>query len=270
MPAPAWMLKIARVLYSKRFLLARLTHLPLVGELAERLFFASDRIIFLPQRQTIAINTSVEPENYPLPAAVLEHFIQHTTHAFIMDACLCRSSNNCQAYSHELGCLFLGEAVLKINPKLGRLVSKQEALLHVCGAVQVGLVPSIARSRIDAVLFGAAPVHKLLTICFCCPCCCVWNALPLFNAGIAQTLSRMPGLEMQVTERCTGCGVCTQGVCFADAIQCVNGRAVISADCRACGRCVEECPQDAIEVQVTDDSFIKATIAQISALVDVS
>jgi ferredoxin len=49
-----------------------------------------------------------------------------------------------------------------------------------------------------------------------------------------------------------------------------DGRAVVGDACRACGRCVEVCPQDAIEITIADPQFVQQTIGHISPLVDVS
>jgi ferredoxin len=46
--------------------------------------------------------------------------------------------------------------------------------------------------------------------------------------------------------KCKACSVCV-GVCPADAVRIINGKAVIDASkCIECGRCVEVCPVDAI------------------------
>jgi ferredoxin len=269
MPTPAWILKLAGALFPQRFRLARLTRLPLVGELAAKLLFSGDRVIYLPQDRTIQVNTPVTYENIVLPSAVVEYFTQQASHHFIMDACLCRSSNDCQDYPHSLGCLFLGEAVLKINPKIGRLVSKSEALAHARRAHQSRLVHTIGRSRIDSLLLGAGPSHKLLSICHCCPCCCLWNALPEFSSNIANTISRMPGVQVRVNGNCVDCGACLENVCFMKAIRLEDGKIVISAACRGCGRCAEVCPQGAIEVHIEDNGFVSETIEQIANLVDI-
>jgi Fe-S-cluster-containing hydrogenase component 2 len=79
----------------------------------------------------------------------------------------------------------------------------------------------------------------------------------------------MPGVQVRVTERCTGCGRCVAGVCFVDAIHMVDGRAEIGAGCRGCGRCVEACPQQAIELSIHEGQYVAATVASLSAVVDV-
>jgi MinD superfamily P-loop ATPase len=81
----------------------------------------------------------------------------------------------------------------------------------------------------------------------------------------------MPGVTVRVTDRCVGCGQCVQeGICFMEAIQIRDGRAVISDMCKGCGRCVNVCPHGAIELSIEDEGFIEQSIARISSVVDVS
>jgi ferredoxin len=79
----------------------------------------------------------------------------------------------------------------------------------------------------------------------------------------------MPGVHVEVTDRCVGCGTCTQGSCFVNAITLVNDRAVISKECRGCGRCVEVCPNKAIELTIDDTEYFGNSVRRISAAVDV-
>jgi ferredoxin len=46
--------------------------------------------------------------------------------------------------------------------------------------------------------------------------------------------------------------------------------AVIGDNCRGCGRCVEICPNEAIQLSIDDDSFLQTAIERISPLVDVT
>lgn|GEM_PF-2394807 len=47
-------------------------------------------------------------------------------------------------------------------------------------------------------------------------------------------------------EKCSGCGSCVD-ICPNDAIELVEGRAVIAAEaCAGCGVCVDECPNEAL------------------------
>jgi MinD superfamily P-loop ATPase len=80
----------------------------------------------------------------------------------------------------------------------------------------------------------------------------------------------MPGVNVMVTERCIGCGTCSEGVCFVDAIHVDGEYAVIDETCRGCGRCVEICPNEAIELSVDYDEIPSAMIKRISSLVDIT
>jgi ferredoxin len=86
---------------------------------------------------------------------------------------------------------------------------------------------------------------------------------------VHHSIAPMPGVRVRVTERCTGCGVCTQGVCFTSAITVPNGRAAISGLCVACGRCIEACPNQALELCVDDEGYVEATIRRLERRVDV-
>ena len=79
----------------------------------------------------------------------------------------------------------------------------------------------------------------------------------------------MPGVHLEVTGDCNGCGICTQDVCFIDAISLVDGHAVISEECRGCGNCVEVCPHGAIQLFIDGDDYIERTIDRLSQAVDV-
>ena len=80
----------------------------------------------------------------------------------------------------------------------------------------------------------------------------------------------MPGVNVKVTNKCIGCGKCTKGVCFVDAIHLIGKKAVINSDCRGCGRCVEVCPQNAIELSINDPNFVQKSIDRIEKLVDLT
>jgi Fe-S-cluster-containing hydrogenase component 2 len=57
-------------------------------------------------------------------------------------------------------------------------------------------------------------------------------------------------------------------VCFIDAIHMAAGKAVISADCRGCGNCVEACPIGAIRVVIASNDYIDHAIQRLAEAVD--
>jgi ferredoxin len=263
--------QVVKRVFPGRFLPARATKLPILGQLVYRWVFDGDAMIYLPRDQVIPVNQAIDqPGEMILPSQVVQHFVEQANHHWIMNVCICRDASKCQDYPIDLGCLFLGEAAVNIDPRLGRRVTKEEALAHVQRCREAGLVHLIGRNKLDTVWLGVGPGHKLLTICNCCPCCCLWRVLPYVAPQIGDQVSRMPGVAVTVSDRCVGCGTCTQGVCFVDAIHLVEGRAVIGEACRGCGRCVTTCPQAAIELSIEHGQFVAEAIAHISPLVDIS
>jgi ferredoxin len=271
MSRPLWFVQLIKKTFPRRFLAARVTKVPLIGRILDHWLFEGDDLIYLPKDQVIEINQSLDmPGEMVLPSQVVEHFIEKANVHWIMDFCICRAAEKCEDYPIDLGCLFLGEAALGINPQLGRRVTKEEAREHVRRCRETGLVHLIGRNKLDTVWLDVGPGDKLLTVCNCCPCCCLWRMLPQVAPQISAKITRMPGVTVAVSDRCVGCGTCTEGVCFADAIYVVDNRAVISDACRGCGRCVEVCPQGAIEISIEYSQFVGESIARISPLVDVS
>jgi ferredoxin len=270
MSRPRWIVALIKRVYPSRFLAARLTRLPIVGRAIDRLFLHGDHLVYLPRDHVIPVGENIElAGSLVLPSEIVEYFIDRAGTHWIMNTCLCRDSQGCQDYPVDLGCLFLGEAAAGINPALGRPVSKDEARAHVQRARDAGLVHLVGRNRLDTVWLGVGPGQRLLTVCHCCPCCCLWGILPHMAPHLSANVAAMPGVEVRVTEGCTGCGLCAAGVCFVDAIRMVDGRAEIGDGCRGCGRCVEACPQQAIQLLIHDGQYVARTIADLSAAVDV-
>jgi len=274
MSRPMWFVRFLKKIYPSRFFVARATNVPTIGRFFDHWLFEDDGMICLPPDQvvrTIEVDQSLEmPGEMVLPSQVVEYFIEKASVHWIMDFCLCRAASRCEDYPVELGCLFLGAAALGINPELGRRVTKEEALAHVRRCREAGLVHFIGRNKLDTVWLGVGPGEKLLTICNCCPCCCLWRVLPVVTPQIGDKITRMPGVTVTVTDRCVGCGACTRDVCFVDAIRLVDGRAIISDVCRGCGRCVDVCPEGAIEISIDWDQAVEQSIERLSPLVDVS
>jgi ferredoxin len=220
----------------------------------------------------VVVQQSIEqPGSVMLPSALVDHFIEKASYRWIMDFCLCREGDNCQDYPHDLGCIFLGDAVLNISSKIGHLASKEETLAHARRGRELGLVHLIGRDRIDNLWTGAYPFGKLMTICQCCPCCCLFKMLPKLDPVNRSKVVRMPGVKVWVdSQECISCGACVDDVCFVGAIQMMGETAQISEECRGCGRCVESCPQEAIHLTIEDNDYLQRQITRITSLVDVT
>jgi len=273
MARPLWLINILKKNFGLRFIGAEMTKWPVLGRVMERALFnghqTGDALFYLPKDRVMIGQRVDAQDNLVVPSSVVSHFIEEANHVFLMDTCICRDAAGCQDYDHDIGCIFLGEAVLDINPKLGRLVDKATAQAHVERARQAGLVHLIGRDKIDAVWMGVKPSTKLMTVCNCCPCCCLFKFLPNLAPKLQKKIERMPWVHVEVTEDCVGCGKCTEDVCFIDAIHLEDGRAVIQEECRGCGNCAEVCPEGAIRVVVERDDYVENAIARLSQAVDV-
>lgn len=272
MASPYWIKYLINKTFSGRFTLSKLTRYPVIGRVVDYLLFDNDDIFYLPKDKVISINTPLDaPDSLMAPSHVVDHFIGQAGACWIMDFCICRDSAGCRDYPVDLGCIFLGRAAEDINPRFGRLVTAHEAIEHARRCREAGLVHLIGRNKLDTVWLNVGPQGRLLTICNCCPCCCLWKVLPVISPEISGKVSRMPGVSVRVTDDCVGCGTCTKEVCFVDAVRIEDKRAVIDTEvCRGCGRCAEACPTGAISVDIDRDDYIDAAIRRISAAVDVT
>ena len=271
MAMPLWVVGLIKKTFPLVRTVARLTNVPGLGRLIELGLFEGDDIMYLPKDRVISIDRPVEAAaDTVLPSQVVDHFIKEAGFIWIMDTCICRESLDCQDYPHDLGCLFLGEAARGINPRLGRQVTSEEALEHAARCREAGLVHLIGRNKLDSVWLNVRPGEKLLTICNCCPCCCLWRIVDEITPRISEKLTRMPTVSVKVTDRCVGCGACLDNVCFAQAIALKDGRAEIGEACRGCGRCVETCPNQAIEISFELPAAIQTSIDRLARVVDVN
>ncbi|MFX1574296.1 MAG: 4Fe-4S dicluster domain-containing protein [Promethearchaeota archaeon] len=270
MARPLWFVKLLKKVFPTVKFIAKLTNFPILGTIFNHLLFRGDDIIYLHQDKLINVNKSIdEYQEYVLPSQVLEYFIAKANNHWIMNFCICRSSMNCKDYPKDLGCLFLGDAVLDINPQLGRKATKGEALEHLKKCREAGLVHMIGRNKLDAQWLGVSHGEKLLSICNCDPCCCLWRVSSILTPKIGSKIKKMPGIVVSVNDKCIGCGTCLEDVCFVNAISLKDKHAIISDQCRGCGRCVNICPQNAIELTLNDNQYIRKSIQEIDKIIEV-
>jgi len=272
MSKPDWTLRLIQMLFPRKPEHGKLTRLPGVARWMERRFFEGDHLIALPRDNVIRIGRPVDdPGQTVLPTDLVDHFIEKSNDLWIMNFCICRRSMSCKDYPIDLGCLFLGQATLDINPGWGRRVTREEAKAHIRTCQEEGLIHFMGRSKLDTVWLGIGPGDRLLTICNCCPCCCITRGIAHAAPRLSEKLRRAPGVSVRVEATCVGCGACTgPEVCFARAIRMAAGQAVITEDCRGCGRCVEVCPNGAITITVDRDLFLRKNQDELSQLVDLS
>jgi len=175
--------------------------------------------------------------------------------------------------------MYLGKGVEKLDltipwriEKHGHLASFEEAMEQAKKAVDSGLVPVMGRYRAEAATMYALPDEgDMLTICYCCPCCCVQGGMKHSASTIREVFKRMDGVRVNVDKDiCIGCEACLE-VCIYDGIKIIDGKAEIDQDsCLGCGRCERDCPNNAITIKITDLNSVDKLISRIESYVDVS
>ncbi len=228
---------------------------------------------FRPQDMNVSflpINEDIQlAENTVIPVEVLKDFVQRASHRVIIASCHCREGMSCNKYPVDIGCLFMGRAALEIHPSVGREASAEEALEHMQTAIAEGLVPVVGKVRYDNWLLGVKNKKQLLSVCFCCECCCIYRYTRHVPPPLrTERLHRLEGLRLEVSETCDGCGVCA-AKCFVEAITIDNGLAVMGDGCVGCGRCASVCPINAITISLENPSFIEEARSRIESLVDI-
>ena len=221
---------LVKYTFHTRFFLSKLTRKSKIfKKIIDRLLFQDDEVYVLPNKNTInknkkdtitaniEINQSFEKdESEFVPSEIIKEVIKEASDIVIMHKCLCRSSADCQDYPHDFGCIFIGPASKKIASKYGRTATVEEALKHVDTADQLGLSHVIGRNKIDSVWMNVRPKEELLTICHCCPCCCLWKVIPDLDDDISNKIKRLEGVEVNtINDNCKMCKKCLGGnVCL--------------------------------------------------------
>lgn len=216
----------------------------------------------------LPINQDIErPAGTPMPPAILDRLIEEASHRVIIDYCGCRDGFRCEHFPADLGCLMLGDSALEIKNYPAREVDAEAAKAHAHRAIALGLVPAAGKTRVDNTIYRIKDVGRLLTVCFCCDCCCLTRFAHTGPLKLVEaTFPRLEGISLTVTGDCRGCGKCAER-CYVQAIRVEGGRAVLGERCRACGRCASICPSRAIEVRLEDPEFYEKTLERISTYV---
>jgi len=233
----------------------RMGTLPLFGSLLRPWFSAeSQEAVILPVQEAVRGTESVV-----LPFPLLSALVERAGARAVLNECLCRRGEGCQAYPRELGCLLLGDGAAAIDPGRGRPVDAAGALAHARRAMAEGLVPLIVHASFDAWVLNI-PYRRMLAVCFCCDCCCtVRHGLRLGPPAFWDTVVRLPGLAVTVGLECTGCGLCLD-VCHIGAVSLAGGLAQVGEACKGCGRCAAACPVGAIRLHVDEGVDVLARL----------
>ncbi|NVM43368.1 MAG: 4Fe-4S binding protein [Candidatus Lokiarchaeota archaeon] len=222
----------------------------------------------------IPINASLGKfENQLMPEKMLEHFIKKAKHFYVQNACGCRVFHDCQDHDKKFACMYIGDDVptIKLPPSMGHSITQEEALTYAKDAIKNGLVPTFGRAPGETNAIGAVDTGHIMSICYCCPCCCLNGKIAKYATREIQMFTRMEGLTVEVDPSiCNGCGTCLD-VCVFVGRDVINGKAVIDQErCLGCGRCEQVCPNDAITIKIDDPKRVVEHIQRLEESVDVS
>ncbi|MBQ2697868.1 MAG: 4Fe-4S binding protein [Clostridia bacterium] len=205
------------------------------------------------------VDVADKGEKVVIPLDLIKQSLKTVPYIAGMDGCLCREANDCGAFPHDLGCLFLGEAAKAVvKHELGRQFTYEEACARVDEAARVGLMGQAVWIEVEQMLWGVRNdlMDDFVEICFCCPCCCIAMRLAR-NATAAERHRFHPAGWTAVPDRtkCTGCRACVTGPngCPVEAITFgEDGRVQIDQEaCVGCGICRARCGFDVIKIKQT-------------------
>jgi UDP-glucose 4-epimerase len=204
--SPAWRKIMNFYRYLKPGLWAM--RLPLVGRWLQRAFIKEnqDANWFIPVGEAIPVGTQMI-----LPGSLVEGLLRQAEGIFAMSACPCRTAFHYSNHPWTIGCLHLGGAARRIPSEVGRLLTLEEGLAHLQQALASGLIPTILYIPSEAEIFQVDR-HKMLSICFCCECCCDVRLMLRDGPDRYWDLynHRMPGVNVVVSADCVLCGECVR------------------------------------------------------------
>lgn len=250
----------------------------IMDKIIKKSLFDHDGTYFVPNDDSVK-NISSEiirmdynikkPDMIVMPSDIIKSMINEAEDIVIMNKCLCRNSTECDDYPRDLGCIFLGKTTKKISRKHCREVTKKEAIEHINKCEEAGLIHIMGRNKMDSVWMNVRPNDQLLTICNCCPCCCLWRVYPNLSDTIQNDFFKLPGVNVNCNENdCITCGTC-RNVCFADAITIENNTVNINEDiCIGCGSCSNNCPTNAMNLNYEKEN-VESVFNKLNSLVNI-
>lgn len=265
-------------IFHLRFKVASLTRKSkIINKIIKFILFRDDGTYFIPSNNSVKnhnieeidVNIKIDnSESIVMPSDFIISVINEANDIVIMNECLCRTSTKCDDYPRDLGCIFIGKTTRKISRRHCHEATKQEAIEHINKANKAGLIHIMGRNRMDRVWMNVSPGEELLTICNCCPCCCLWRVYPKLSDEIQNDFFKLPGVHLEYDEsECINCYKCLD-VCFADAIKIDDNKISINQDiCIGCGQCSNNCPTEAIKL-VYENKDAQSVFDKIDSLVN--
>ncbi|MCL5999714.1 MAG: 4Fe-4S binding protein [Chloroflexi bacterium] len=162
--------------------------------------------------------------------------IQRANHLYVR-TCPCRArEQHCLTGTWDVCLLF--ERADPHDLRQARPVTRDEALSIFEATLQRGSIYN---------LFYTHTEQTITELCSCCTCCCR-PLRRMKDAGDYRQQPRSNYIAVTDHSRCTACGACTSSCFFEARIVQGNTLRTIAEDCFGCGKCLPNCPQQAIQL----------------------
>ncbi|MBO7719258.1 MAG: 4Fe-4S binding protein [Methanosphaera sp.] len=279
---------IVKHIFRFRFKVASLTRKSrIMNRIISKIVFEGDGTYFVPnykgmsqenievnenvtRTSTIEINKNIQVvDKIVTPTDFIKNILRQSDDIVIMNKCLCRRSEGCDDYPIDLGCIFVGKTTEKISRKHCRQVSADEAIRHIDKCDEAGLIHIMGRNKMDSIWMNVRPGDELLTICNCCPCCCLWRVYPNLSDSIQNDFYKLPGVSVSCdNDKCISCKKCIEN-CYAKSIR-YEDKIIIDEDiCIGCGQCTLNCPTNAMQLHY-ENIDVESVFNKIDSLVKIN
>ena len=94
---PIWIINLIKKAFPFRFIIAQLTRIPFIRTILDNWLFKGDDIVYLAK--DISLKKQIPVKNYEniiLPSHIVDYFIEKAGFLWVMNSCICRSSNKCR------------------------------------------------------------------------------------------------------------------------------------------------------------------------------
>jgi ferredoxin len=132
-----------------------------------------------------------------------------------------------------------GMAQALVNRGIATVLSTEEALERIDDAAAAGLVHNVT----DFVDDYETASRVGMSICNCCPCCCI--LMYSVYKGFPEILGHSGFSPMLDADACIGCGEC-EARCPFHAVSMADIAEIDPQKCLGCGNCAVICPEEAI------------------------
>lgn len=209
--------------------------------------------------KTLALGLDIteQAEKCVIPVDLIKEALRRTDFIGGMDRCVCRDSQNCKHFPHDIGCFFLGMGGRAVVERgIARQFTYEEALERIERATKLGLVGQSLWVEVEQLFWGFKneELDRFIEICFCCPCCCVGmklsrNATP----DIKRRFHSVGWTCVPDRTKCIGCGNCLEAHCPQDALRIAeDGKIEVNQEwCVGCGICKGRCDQGVLSIRQT-------------------